>query len=321
MALNRRDVSLSWSTAVQPRLIEAAKNAIVRPVYAVAIHPPFQTFVINLDHSRDRLNAIAQRLSRVGLPWIRVPAINGSALDLSCTTEVDFAGYRRNHGKELNAAEVGCYLSHLRAMREFLAGPWNWALVLEDDADFPDGFQHLLERLISVDDQWDIVKLSSFHSGTPVRIESLSEHYSLAVPLSRQMNSNSILLNRHAAEVLVEKLLPMQLPYDHALERAWLFGLKLRTVTPSPCPSDTNLVSTIGDRQRLRLFKLRWYRRGPAMVFRARTEVMRVCFGGIHLMRVHMRSSGWATLRRVSGRPITWIAIGLVAMLSMAPDF
>lgn len=300
--------------------MQAAKNATAPLVDAVPIHPRFQTFVINLDRSPDRFSAIGQRLSRVGLPWMRVPAIDGSTLDLSCTTEVDLAGYRRNHGKQLNAAEVGCYLSHMRAMREFLAGPWNWALVLEDDADFPDDFQRLLEHLISFDDQWDIVKLSSFHSGTPVRIEDLSEHYALAVPLSRQMNSNSILFNRHAAEVLVEKLLPMQLPYDHALERAWLFGLRLRTVTPSPCPSDTNLVSTIGDRQRLRLFKLRWYRRGPAMIFRVRTELMRVYFGGIHVLRAYSGNSRWATICRLSRRPITWIAIGLVAMLSMTPD-
>nr|WP_301334546.1 glycosyltransferase family 25 protein [Variovorax dokdonensis] len=299
----------------------AAKNAAAAPAFdTVPIHPRFQTFVINLDRSPDRLSAMGQRLSRAGLPWIRVPAIDGSTLDLSCTPEVDSTGYRRNHGKHLNAAEVGCYLSHVRALREFLSGPWSWALVLEDDADFPDDFQHLLSRLISLNDEWDVVKLSSFHSGTPVRIEDLSEHYALAVPLSRLMNSNSILFNRRAAEVLVERLLPMQLPYDHALERAWLFGLKLRTVTPSPCPSDTNLVSTIGDRQRLKLFKLRWYRRGPAMIFRARTELMRVYFGGVHALHAHSSRLRWGTIGRVLRMPIAWIAIGLVALLSMASD-
>lgn len=301
--------------------MQTVKNAALPPITTVAIHPHFQTFVINLERSHDRLRAIGEHLARVGLPWRRVAAVDGSTLDLLRTTGVDIAGYRRNHGKQLNPAEVGCYLSHLRAMREFLAGPWQWALVLEDDADFPDGFQDLLSRLIAIEDQWDIVKLSSFHSGTPVRIENLSERYALAVPLSRLMNSNSILFNRHAAELLVEKLLPMQLPYDHALERAWLFGLKLRTVTPSPCPSESNLVSTIGDRQQLRLFKLRWYRRAPAMLFRVRTELMRVCSGGLHVLREHSRRSKWATLRRLWRSPSAWIAIGMVAMLSMAPDW
>ena len=309
----------SLRRSVQQPFIRTVKNGLDLPIDSVII-PRLQTFVINLERSPDRYRAIGERLTRAGLPWIRVPAVDGSTLDLSRTTEVDIAAYGRNHGKQLNAAEVGCYLSHLKAMREFLAGPWHWALVLEDDADFPDDFQDLLRRLIAIESQWDIVKLSSFHAGTPVRIENLSERYALAVPLSRLMNSNSVLLNRQAAEALVEKLIPMQLPYDHALERAWLFALKLRTVTPSPCPSESNLVSTIGDRQQLRLFKFPWYRRGPAMMFRTRTELMRLYFGGVHVLREHSRGAKWATIRRALRRPSTWIAVGLVAMLSMAPD-
>lgn len=252
---------------------------------ALNSHPQLQAFVINLDRSIDRLAAMRGRLARVNLPWKRVPAVEGHALDLPHCAHVDASGYRRWNGKELNPAEAGCYLSHLETMRQFLAGPSELALVLEDDADFPADFEPLLQRLIAVKAHWDIVKLSSFHSGTPVRIAKLHPPYALAVPLSRHTNANCILFNRRAAQVLVDKLLPMRLPYDHALERAWLFGLKLRVVTPSPCPSETGLATTIGDRQRLRTFKLPLYRRLPAMVFRLRTELARVGFGLVHVLR------------------------------------
>ena len=95
------------------------------------------------------------------------------------------------------------------------------------------------------------------------------------------------LFNRHAAKVLVDKLLPMRLPYDHALERVWLFGFKLRVVTPSPCPSDTGLATTIGDRTHLRKFKLPVYQRLPAMLFRLRNELLRAGFGLVHVLRSH----------------------------------
>ena len=244
-----------------------------------------QVLVINLDRSTERLTAMQERLARADMPWRRVSAIDGHALALAGHADIDAQGYRRWHGKELNPAEAGCHLSHIKAMRQFLAGPCEFALLLEDDADFPADFRALLDRLAEVAEAWDIVKLSSFHSGTPVRIADLHPPYALAVPLSRHMNANAILLNRSAAQVLVEKMLPMRLPYDHALERAWLYGLKLRVVTPSPCPSETGLTSTIGDRQRLRIFKPRWHRRLPAMVFRIHTELLRVGFGLIHLMR------------------------------------
>jgi len=239
----------------------------------------FQTFLINLDRSQDRLSAMKDRLERAGLPWQRVPGVDGKQLDLDQCQDVDAQGFRRRNGKRLNPAEVGCYLSHIKALRTFLAGPWMWALVLEDDADFPEGFDRLLEQLAGCADQWDIVKLSSFHGGTPVPVAALSPQHELAVPLSRLMNANCILFNRHAAQVLLKRLLPMTLPYDHALEQAVTFGLRLRTVTPLPCPADTGLPSTIGGRAQLRPFKLRWYQRFPAMGFRLSMELRRVYFG------------------------------------------
>ena len=246
-----------------------------------------QSFVINLDRSTERLAAMQQRLARAGLPWQRVPAVDGRGLDLARSTAVDVAGYRRWHGKDLNPGEVGCYLSHIEAMRRFLAGPWAYALVLEDDADFPPDFQLIVEKLVAQAATWDIVKLSSFHSGTPVRIAALHGPYALAVPLSRHCNSNSILLNRRAARVLLEQLLPMRLPYDHALERAWLYGLRLRIVTPSPCPSDSGLSTTIGSPQQVRRLKLPLHQRLPAMLFRLRTELCRLGYGLLHV--IHSR--------------------------------
>jgi glycosyl transferase family 25 len=280
-----------------------------------------QIFVINLDRSTERMAAMRERLARLSLPWTRVPGVDGHTLDLSRCDDVHAAGYRRLHGKELNMAEVGCYLSHLQALGQFLAGPSDMALVLEDDADFPADFELLLQRLLAVADQWDLVKLSSFHSGTPIRIADLSPPYALAVPLSRHMNANCILFNRRAAQILVDKLLPMRLPYDHALERAWLFGLKLRVVTPSPCPSETGLPTTIGDRPRLRAFKLPLYRRLPAMAFRLHTELCRMGFGLAHVFHAQRPFAKW---RRRASRPgctrlLFGIALG--ALLSMVPEW
>ncbi|MDM0045556.1 glycosyltransferase family 25 protein [Variovorax dokdonensis] len=239
----------------------------------------FQTFLINLDRSEDRLRTMRQRLERAGLPWQRVAAVDGKTLDLRNLREVDERGFRRRHGKRLNPAEVGCYLSHIKALKAFLDGPWTWALILEDDADFPDDFGTLIEQLLERSDQWDVLKLSSFHGGSPVPVAELPGSRRLAVPLARLMNANCILFNRHAARVLLKRLLPMTLPYDHALEQAFVFGLRLRTITPIPCPAETGLPSTIGDRAQLRPFKLRWYKRLPAMGFRMSMETRRVVFG------------------------------------------
>ena len=253
-----------------------------------------QTFLINLDRSTDRLAAMKARLDRLGRSWVRVPAVDGRALDLSCLGDkVDEAAFARRHGKRLNPSEVGCHLSHIKALQTFLDGPWHWALILEDDADFPPDFDHLLAELLASETQWDLVKLSAFHGGAPIPLTRLTGRYQLAVPLARLMNANCILFTRHAAATLVERLQPMTLPYDHALEQAVLFGLRLRTVTPSPCPADTGMASTIGDRARLKPFKFPWYRRLPAMGFRLSMELRRVVLGiaqAVAARRLRLRS-------------------------------
>ena len=76
----------------------------------------------------------------------------------------------------------------------------------------------------------------------------------------------------------------MRLPFDHALERAWLYGLKLRVVTPFPCPADTDLSSDIGydDKDKL---KFVFYMRFQCYFFRIRTELLRIIFAVVHLLR------------------------------------
>jgi len=119
------------------------------------------------------------------------------------------------------------------------------------------------------------------------------------------MNSNAILFSRDAAQAMLKQLLPMTLPYDHALEQAVAFGLRLRSVTPLPCPADTGLASTIGDRAQLRPFKLRWYKRLPAMGFRLSMESRRVVFGLMQVMRARAAHAVAGTANRRAARHAT----------------
>lgn len=265
------------------------------------MHLAVQAFVINLDRSPERMANMERRLNCQPIQWHRVPAIDGHRLELSSVEDVDAAGYRWRHGKSLNPAEVGCYLSHLRALDQFLRGDAEYGLLLEDDAAFPADFPSLLTRLIQVDHLWDVVKLSGFHSGTPIHVEQLVGPYALAVPLSRHMNANCILYSRRAARILSQRLRPMALPFDHALERAWLCGLKPRIVTPTPCPADTGMTSTIGDRTHLKRFKFPILRRVPAMLFRLQTEILRFVFGLRQVAGAFGVSAMY--LRRGAGRP------------------
>jgi glycosyl transferase, family 25 len=234
------------------------------------------TLVINLDRSPDRLTQMADRLGAQGLAWQRVPAVEGKKLDVARDPRVDPAGYRRLHGKGLNPAEVGCYLSHVTCWQQLLANPdATHALIVEDDCEFSPAFRSVVLESLHQSAAWDLLRLSGIHRGTPVRTHRLDQDHHLAVMLSRQTGSAAYLINRNAARVMLERLVPMQLPLDHAFNRPWLLGIRERMVCPLPAWADPGKPSTIGYGDNAHA-RLPWYQRTSTYRYRVRTELRRV---------------------------------------------
>lgn len=206
--------------------------------------PP--VFVINLDSSPDRMAMMAQRLTEAGIPFRRVPGVLGRDLP-EWESWVDLERYPAlNRAPKPKPGEVGCYLSHLRALETFLASGEPWGVILEDDAEPLPGLKQTLDDLGEAGD-WDVVKLFCFHSGTPVGKRRLSQGRRLAVHLTRTTSNAAYAVNRHAAEVLLRHLRPMREQVDHAIDRPWETGLRIRSVRPLPMRlMATSKRSTIG---------------------------------------------------------------------------
>jgi len=236
------------------------------------------TWVINLDRAPDRLARITRQMQRLALPFTRLPAVDARAMQASERAALDEPAYRRKHGMTPVLGELGCYLSHVRAMQCFLASPAEFALVLEDDVLLHDSLPAVLQGLVRHAERWDMVKLSAVHSGTPVPVLRVAPGHALAVMLSRCTGSSAYLINRRAAQAYVQGLLPMSLPYDHVFDQGWRFGLKVRLVTPTPCGHDDQIASTIvapaGTRR-----KFHWTQRLPAFAYRLGNESRRLAYG------------------------------------------
>ncbi|MFN9744307.1 MAG: glycosyltransferase family 25 protein [Betaproteobacteria bacterium] len=241
-----------------------------------------QTWVINLDRAPDRLARVRQQLERLQLPWQRLPAVDARALTPAQRALLDEPAFHRRHGMTPLPGELGCYLSHVEVMRRFLAGDAEAALVLEDDVRLQDTLPAVLAALMRCPGRWDVVKLSAVHSGTPVPVADLGGGHALAVMLSKCTGSSAYLMNRRAAAAWLRDrggLLPMRLPYDHAFDRAWLFGLKQRLVVPTPCSHDDQVASTIGAPATMPSRKFRGLRRWPTHLWRLGNELRRVAYG------------------------------------------
>jgi glycosyl transferase family 25 len=201
--------------------------------------------VINLDRSPDRLQRIAGRLKALGMTWERLAASDGRLLDLNDPALVDHAEFGRRHGKHPLAGELGCYLSHVRAIRRLLESKADVSLILEDDAQLLDSLPGVVSGLMQCCADWDLVKLSGVHRGHPKRLRSLGDQHDLVVMLTRCTTSGAYMINRHAAQILADRLLPMRIPFDHEFDRGWHWGLKVRYAKPYPVEHDQTVASTI----------------------------------------------------------------------------
>lgn len=245
-----------------------------------------QTWVINLDRAPERLARISTQLQRLQLAFTRLPAVDARALTDEQRGALDEAAYRRKHGMTPVLGELGCYLSHVEAMRQFLASDADFALILEDDVLLHDSLPAVLQGLMAQPGRWDVVKLSAVHSGTPVTYLQVAQGHRLAVMLSKCTAASAYLVNRRAARALVQGLLPMSLPYDHAYDRGWHFGLKVRLVTPPPAMHDEEITSTIGATSSTnRSRKFHWTKRLPAFRYRLGNEWRRLLYGLSEMLR------------------------------------
>jgi glycosyl transferase, family 25 len=241
------------------------------------------TWVINLDRAPQRLARIGPRLDQLGLAWTRFSAVEGRLLsEAEQAATLDQPSFEQLHGMTPSLGELGCYLSHVGLMQVFLQTPHEFALILEDDVWPTAALPEVLEHLMAAAPRWDMVKLSAIHSGTPVAVLPVGHGHQLGVMFSRCTGSSAYVVNRAAAQRYVQQLLPMQLPYDHAYDRGWVYGLKVRRVFPEVCAHDDQVESTIGNPGPSR--KFHWSRRWTTYGHRLKTELARLGYGVVQLL-------------------------------------
>lgn len=192
-----------------------------------------RAFIINLNSAPDRWTFVAASFASTGFVLERIAAVDGQSLQLPITEYAE-RNYRRFHGRPTSRGAIGCYLSHLQAMRAFLATGDSHALIAEDDITLGPRFEEVTRAAAANPGRWDIVRLSGLAAGRGVKVAALTSEHSLRVGLTRLKGTGAYLINRTAATALSQALLPMWLPIDHALDREWHFGLRAAFVQPFP---------------------------------------------------------------------------------------
>jgi glycosyl transferase family 25 len=97
-------------------------------------------YVINLDHSANRLAYQRRQFERMGMQFERVQAIDGLAL-----SREDFEKYAFLGDRPISHSEVACLLSHSLCWKKAAEG--NGAVIMEDDQILADEIKPMLAAL------------------------------------------------------------------------------------------------------------------------------------------------------------------------------
>jgi glycosyl transferase family 25 len=207
-------------------------------------------YVINLARSVDRRAHIAAELTKTGMAYEFVTAVDGRDLDLRDATIIDAALLAKN---SFPAGTAGCALSHLRAYEKIIADGRDEALILEDDVTLPADLAGLVE---AVAPQLTGAEVALLNYGNPETCKvsrqgsvDLPAGRMLALPIDirRLVNAAAYVITRQACERMLERALPLRANADD-----WQFlyqhGMvdRIRCVLPMAVGKSADFESTIG---------------------------------------------------------------------------
>ncbi|MGA7326793.1 MAG: glycosyltransferase family 25 protein [Rhodomicrobium sp.] len=200
--------------------------------------------LINLDRSTDRLAQMTGKLNDLGLAFERIAAEDGR--DLS--SEETRAVYRRRFWRrELVSGEIGCYLSHLKAMRYMLGRGMDRAIILEDDLEFSEEFHEVALRQYGIQLNFDILKLEGRVPKKQVYFEINSGADKQLIAVFTSFGAGAYLITADAAKRALKRLSCMRYPFDDALFCNWRNGLTIFSLFPYPA-RQSRIDTTIPDR-------------------------------------------------------------------------
>lgn len=238
-------------------------------------------YLINMDGAEERLRKSHEELRNAGINYKRMPAVIGNKIKFPIK-EFSEISYKTLHGRKTVPPEVGCYLSHINCMNDFLKSDMNYAIIFEDDIRIMPDFKKVLGQSIALGSHWDILRLTTVNSGPKFKAVEIGDGYNLSISLSREKGAGGYVVNRNAA-AWIASLLPMRLAYDIAFDLEFLSGRKAMFVDPPIASQRTAIETQI--QINIRSYKLPRYRYLTVLPYRAFLESARVLVRGSRLLR------------------------------------
>ena len=175
-------------------------------------------YVINLDSSTKRLDEFNTAFNKTDLNIERISAIDGSLIEIKAFSDDNLC--KKQMGRGLQPGEVGCYLSHKKAIEQFLSTDAPYAIVFEDDAIPNEGFEKtvttVIEKFLKHNTSTAAINLGAMDFKYSSKVLTINGNI-LRCTHRFPMLATAVLWTRHGAKTFLENALPITMPYDNFL--------------------------------------------------------------------------------------------------------
>lgn len=132
----------------------------------------------------------------------------------------------------LTSAELGCYLSHYRLIREAYDAGLSHLCLFEDDVVAEPGIGELLRSTVQLEEDAHLVRLMSLKTRKRKVIRPLSDGYTLVRPLRGALGTQGYVVNRAGMKKILTFGATIYLPIDKLYDAFYLYDLKCFSVEP-----------------------------------------------------------------------------------------
>ncbi|RXE86555.1 glycosyl transferase [Pseudoalteromonas sp. A757] len=205
-------------------------------------------FLINLDSCTDRLAESTSQFDKFSLPFERVSAVKGAELNADV---LDASYCKKKNAKQyfrpLTLGEIGCYLSHMKALSRIVELKLPYAFIFEDDFQLHDDLAQIDQMIASLPFEWDMIKLFQSQKNKRTPIASFPLNKSLSLFMQNKVPAGTVaqLVSLKGAEKILSKSIPFGRPIDIDYQHFWEKELSVFVMSPCPVSHGEKFASTI----------------------------------------------------------------------------
>ncbi|BFM13736.1 hypothetical protein R50072_38890 [Simiduia litorea] len=201
-----------------------AESKKVLPCWIITLHP-----------DGDGVQRLLENLSAQGIEAELFPGVDGrhAMPALDADEFLDVQKSRLRHLCDMTNSEVGCYLSHLRAIKKAYALGCEKLCLLEDDVEVEPEFGRALREINTFTEDFEFVRLMALRvRKRKIVRDMLQGSHRLTRPERGVLGAQGYVVNRNAMAKIIQHASNIFEPIDKVYDHYWEFGLHQYCVEP-----------------------------------------------------------------------------------------